>query len=614
MRFKLFPFEKVRSRQKEFMEDVDKVLKQRKNLVAHAPTGIGKTAGVLTPCLEYALENDKTIFFLTSRHSQHILAVETLRKISKKLQEKSVNPPSNKKIFSVNLVGKRQMCLQPVGGIPSNEFYSYCNQLREENRCNYYRRTYSGKKLSKLAKKKINQILEDKPLHSDELINGCKKLCPYEIAISLLNHCNVIICDYYHIFSPFASLLKRLDEEKSLEDLILIVDEAHNFPDRLRSLMSYKLSSFNLKRARKEAEEFKFSSIKEDLDKIDLKNLVKGSKKERKVGKQEFVKFIEKIKNYEEFKNGLTASGEVVRKEKKGSYLGSIGNFLEEWLGQEEGFVRILKREGGDNEYISLSYNCLDPSLVSSDILNSAHSSILMSGSLKPTQMYVDLLGMENTEEEDYHSDFPLRNRLNLVFPGVTTKYKQRTREQFKKISNRISSFIKPIKGNVIVYFPSYSVMEKCIPFLQVKRKVFKEKSNMRQEKRKEMLEEFKNCDEGILLGVMRGSFSEGIDLPGKSLEGVIVVGIPLAKPNLKMKSLIQYYKEKFNNGWGYAYTYPALIRVLQACGRIIRSEEDRGVVILMDKRYLWGKYRKFFSDWDLKVTKKPEKKVEEFF
>lgn len=606
----MFPYEKIRPGQKELMEDVSKWIKEGKNLIAHAPTGIGKTAAVLTSTLEYALKNDKTIFFLTSRHSQHILAIDTLKQMREK---------SDKEFVGSNLIGKKWMCSQEdLSKLPSSDFYNYCEKLRESNKCEKLNRTLKKGKLTKTAKKKLENLFKKQPLHTEEVKESCKDFCPYEISLNLLSNSDVVVCDYFHIFSPTGiNLLNRLN--LNLEDLIVIVDEAHNLPSRLRSLVSYRLSSYILENAIKESKEFGFDDLREDLKEIfeALKDLSKTVKEECYLPKNAFVNKINKIGDYQELMEDFQAAGEVILEEKKRSFTASTGRFLENWTGEDEGFTRILSKEKGNKKtFISLDYKCLDPSIVSEEIIKDSHSTILMSGTMKPMKMYIDLLGMneKRTEAREYESNFPDENRLNLVFPEVTTKYKERSKSEFQKIAKNVSKLIEKIPGNSIVFFPSYKVMEKVKHFISINKTILKEDRKFSKPERKEILKKMNKTRNNVLFAVMGGSFSEGIDLPGKALEGIVVVGIPLAKPNLEIKSLIEYYKKKFGNGWDYAYTYPALIKVAQACGRLIRSKEDKGIVALMDKRYTWRKYGRLFSGWNAKLTRNPENDVDEFF
>lgn len=584
------------------MEDVEQAVENGKNLIAHAPTGLGKTAGVLTPALQYALDNDKHVFFLTNRHSQHMMAIDTLKKMAQ-----------NGDFMAADLIGKKHMCSAAgINELPHSDFSSYCAHVRKKRTCDFYTKTVDkNRELTSMAKKKIKEI--DEPKESEEIKKNFSRFCPYEITVELMKRSKAVVCDYFHVFSSEeTSILKKIDV--GLEDCVVIVDEAHNLPTRLRSMMSQRLSTYILSNAIDEAEELEFWQLENDLKEIysEFKELRDDVEDECFFPKKGLVRKIERICDYDELIDRLEEGVDRVLEEKKRSFLDSIASFLKEWRGEDEGFARILR--SGDKGYLSLDYVCLDPSLISSNVIANAHSTILMSGTMKPMEMYEDLLGMEEsrTMSREYESDFPEENRKVVVYPEVTSKYSQRDSDQYRKIADTVEDCVQEIPGNSIVFFPSYSFLHNVE--LKMDRNVIVENSDWDKEERNQVIDRFRDSDRNTLFGVMGGSFYEGIDLPGDALNGVIIVGVPLANPDLEIKSTINYYKEKFDEGWNYAYLYPALIKVTQSCGRLIRSKGDRGVAVLMDNRYLRSKYKDFFSAWNLTATEEPEQEIKDFF
>jgi len=611
-----FPFDKIRPGQKELMADSRSAVRDGKILFAHAPTGIGKTAAVLPPALEYALDNDKAVFFVTPRHSQHILAIETLKMMRKR---------ADKAFVAVDLIGKKWLCPVPyIDTLSNSDFIQYCKVMQKDNKCKFYKNTVEDKKMTDVAKKTLRKLFAVQPLHTEELFYHCKGqgLCPYELTMRMLKRANLVVADYYHIFSPArAAVMERMN--KTLDDIILIVDEAHNLPDRVRNLMSARLSSYSIKAAIKEAREYNMGLAEERLDGIlaILNGLAKALKngEEDYVAKDLFVDEVQTLGDYYSVLEELQVFGNEIREDKKRSFVGSVGAFLEAWLGDDYGYARIISRQG---RRIALSYTCLDPSLITKDIFDDSHAAILMSGTLKPMRMYIDLLGIEPTQAEskEYESSFPVENRLNLIVTDVTTKYESRGEEEFNKITKYLIRCINAVPGNVAVFFPSYEIRDKIYHILvaqALNKEILLESQDANKEDRKNLMNEFISlAAEGCaLFGVIGGSFDQGIDLPGEFLKAVIVVGIPFAKPDLEMRSLIDYYDKRFAKGWEYAYTYPAIIKAMQAGGRCIRSEKDRGVVVFMDRRYVWTNYRKAFpSDFNATATKYPEKYIEKFF
>jgi len=615
----LFPHEKVRKIQDEMLAEVLNVIKNKKNMIVHAPTGIGKTVSVLAPALSFALKNELTIFFLTSRHTQHQIAIETLKKIRKKY---------GNEFCVVDIIGKQWMCLQ--GGIDalySGDFADYCKKLREEKKCEFYSNIRNKGKLSVKAKKVLTELKTEGALHSEELIETCRKeeLCPYEMSALLCKDAKVVIGDYYHIFSEGIrdTLLKRAGKE--LHEAIIIVDEGHNLPGRIRNLSTVKLSNFILDRALKEAKKFGYGETIENLNLV--KNTLDGlsedlnfNKEEKLVRKDEVIEKIKSEKDYDELVSELIFIGDEVREEQKQSFVGSVGNFLEAWQGPDKGFARMLSlKEGFRNPMITLSYRCLDPSLITGKVIETAYSTIIMSGTLTPTFMYKDILGFEDVIEKVYGSPFPKKNRLSLIIPETTTKFTRRNEAEYEKIGKICAKLVNLVPGNSLLFFPSYDLRDKAYKYFSglCEKTTFLEKPNLSKQEKKEMLEKFGSYkDSGaVLLGVATGSFGEGIDLPGDLLKAVIVVGLPLEKPSLEIKELIDYYDEKFSKGWDYGYIFPAIIKCLQNAGRCIRSEEDRGVTIFLDERFAWQNYYKCFPpDMDVKIIKLYEEKVKGFF
>ncbi|MEM7826607.1 MAG: ATP-dependent DNA helicase [Candidatus Aenigmatarchaeota archaeon] len=603
----LFPFEHVREGQRELIKDVEVCLRERKNLIANAPSGVGKTVATIAPSLEYALENGKTIFFLTPKHSQHRIVIETLQKIKQRFKVD---------FRAVDIIGKKWLC--PISGVEmlsTHDFMDYCTSIKKNERCIFYNNTRQKGELTEKARSVLNKILFEKPLHAEEIKMECRGLCPYEIMLEFAKYCNVIVCDYYHIFSFIREhILNRIG--KRLEDTILIVDEAHNLPDRIRNLLSGKISLYTLRQAQHEATIFGFHEIKDNLNKVEeiLKNLAKGNKEEFFVEKNDFIKEIELIKDYNELIEDLELAAIEVRGERKRSFIGSISHFLDLWLGEDLGYARILKKE---KDKISLNYICLDPLILAKDIQD-AHCIILMSGTLNPPAMYKDLLGFgDNTICNKYKSCFPPKNRLNLVIQDVTTQYKKRTKENFEKIAEYIIRISEVVNGNMAAFFPSYDFRDQIYYLIRdnIKKELCLERQDSNKEEKMKLFKEFVSSKNKLLLGPQSGSFAEGMDFFGGVLKCVIVVGISLSKPDLATKALINYYNYRFKKGREYGYIYPAVHRALQSAGRCIRTESDKAVVVFMDNRFLWKNYRLAFpADLEFKVTTEPEKYIKDFF
>ncbi len=613
----LFPHDKIRDVQDVVVKDVFEAIKNKKNAIIHAPTGIGKTASVLAPALSFAMDKDITIFFLTSRQTQHNIAVDTLKQIKKK---------HGNNIRVADIIGKKWMCLQEIDALPSGDFVDYCKKLRDDDQCEFYINTRKkSMRPTVVAEQNLNELKVLGPLHVDELISNCEKpkLCPYEMVSLLAKEAKVVIADYNLIFNPIIrdSLFARTG--KQLENSIIIVDEGHNLPARARELLTAKMSTAIIDRAIKEASKFEFfnvlsilKNLKDVFDEIGFD--LNFNKEEKLIRKYEFVDKIDEGGKYEEYVSELTLTGEMIKEKQKQSYVGSVGKFLEAWLNEDNGFARILKKDFSNNNLI-LNYRCLDPSLVTKDVIDRSYCTIIMSGTLTPTFMYKDILGFDNAVEKVYENPFPKDNRLCLIVPETTTKFTRRNDMEYKKIAEACNKIVDKIPGNAALFFPSYDLRDKVYKsFYDIcDKKMLIEKPNLSKDEKEKILEEFKlNKDKGaVLLAVSAGSFGEGVDLPGDFLKGVVIVGLPLEKPDLETKELIDYYEEKYRKGFNYAYIFPAITKCLQNAGRCIRSETDKGVIVFLDERFAWENYiRCLPEDMDFKISKVYEDRISSFF
>ncbi|MFA6088982.1 MAG: ATP-dependent DNA helicase [Candidatus Woesearchaeota archaeon] len=622
-----FPFE-IRKEQDKLLDDCILAVTTKKKLIANAPTGLGKTVAAISSALYEAIEKDQTIFFVTSRHTQHKIVIDTLKIIKDKF---------NLNFAVADFIGKMWMCAAPgVTTLTTSEFSDYCKSMVEAGKCSYYKKTRSKNMLSFETKVLIGEIEKMGILDVDTFRDVvCKEeLCPFEIACEMAKKARVVIADYYHVFHPSvrASFFKRIG--KNISDSIIIVDEAHNLPYRVRDLSSSTISTFVINRAIGEAKHLDREELIDSLSKLhDIfsseSSKITGYNKEAYVLKSEILSKINILcdDDLDAFIEHLYNVGEELLEEKKISYLHFVADFLVAFQGTDNGFARILTKSkdarGKDN--LVLSYKCLDPSIICKDIFNSCQSAILMSGTLHPPEMYRDLLGIPSTEAicKTYESPFDEKNRLSLIIPFTSTKYEKRGPLEYEAIAKMCTDIVHAVPGNVAIFVPSYGLLENISKYFSVlcRKTLFLEQQGMSKRDREDMLTHFKTYalgDGAVLFGVSGGSFSEGIDLPGNELICVIVVGLPLTVPDLEMKSTIEYYDNIFGRGYDYGYLFPAFNRVLQSAGRCIRTDSDRGVLIFLDERYAWKQYLRCFPPY-LKVQIGKEKedcvrRISEFF
>ncbi len=609
-----FPHDSLRDGQAELVRDIKEALHSEKTLLAHAPTGLGKTASALGVAVPLAKKLKKKVFFLTNRHTQHRIAIETLQAMQKK---------SGESIVVSDIVGKKGMCSQEVAKLFGSDFNEFCKSLVTKGNCAYYSKVKNNKGLTVEAEYLLEKLKVAKPMHMEELqLTATREgMCSYEIALGLAKKADVVVGDYYYLFNPIIrqNILKKLDIE--LKDIILIVDEGHNLPTRISDMLSSKLSTNVLRYAAGEALKAGADDLNNMLTKINVKcaNLKSLSKQtnESKVTRDDVRAIINTTIDYDQLIEDLDSVAEEIQSKQKKSFCTSVAEFLRKWNGEDHGFARIFREvQGKAGAFKEIEYSCLDPSVASKGIFEGVHGSVIMSGTLMPLKMYSDLLGITNNNMQKYWSPFPAENRRCIIVPRTTTKYTSRSDKMYTEMAKLISEFAGAIPGNVAVFFPSYYLRDTVATKILTRKKILQEVRGMDKESKETLLNEFHSYKENgaVLLGVTGANFAEGIDFPGDLLQGVIVVGIPLARPDLKTQETINYYDQKFSKGWDYAYTYPAINKCIQSAGRCIRSETDRGVIIYLDERFVWKKYYDCLPREGLLVKREPKEIITNFF
>jgi len=598
----LFPFETYRKGQDSFAKVVANALSVKKDVLAQVPTGVGKTVAVLTAALEYALKHDKKVLFLTSKHTHHKIAIDTLRKIKEK---------GKLNLSVVDFIGKVWMCgRSEVDPKNARGFWDYCKHLTENKECEFYENFYSKKNM--FSNKILMDELKNKIHNVEELFEKCKdaKVCPYEAANLLAKKSKVIVADYFHILDPAIRniFLKKINGE--FDDCIVVWDEAHNLPGRARDLMSDNLSDISLDNAIAEANKLD-KDVEEQI--FEIKNkLIKLADKyhgnESLVERDEFGSFDE------DFIQKLDLLSEDVLELQQRSYLKSLAKFLDNWNKEGKEFSRVLKigKTRMGKPIIILEKNCLDPAVAMGEIIDGAHSNIFMSGTLYPLEMYEKIFGLELPLKIDLPNPYPAENRLDLVVPVVNTKFSMRSDQMFERIASNCKKIIETIPGNKIFFFPSYAVLGSVGSYIE--NGIIVEEPGMDKGSRESILNRFKISRGNSLFAVSAGSFGESIDLFGDALSAVVIIGVPFGKYDVMSKELVRYYDDKFGKGQEYGYVMPAFTNVLQNAGRCIRSEKDRGVVIYLDERYSWSSYRKYFPGSVNLIESRNYEKVKEFF
>ncbi|MCX6663340.1 MAG: ATP-dependent DNA helicase [Euryarchaeota archaeon] len=626
----LFPYS-LRKNQKEIMREITDALTQRRQFAFESGTGSGKTICVLAAALTFALENNKKIIYTTRTNAQQQQVILELRAIKKKAKDK--------RIYGVGMQGRGNMCLlaredPEIQNGSSEELSKFCSHQKKlavsgkSKGCSYYR-SYLG------DKDRVEIIMAWTQKHlptTEEFIDACEKqkICPYEINKLIVHDALVVIVPYVYVFDK-AIRIKLFDWLSiSEEDVILVVDEAHNLPEYLRELFSAELSTWMLNSCLLEADHFGNPSLadgrvtvaafcKELMDVVnDLRDTyvygileggirrINHEKNDALIPSHELeIELLSRLKitskTLKDIVSDLLAYGEKIQeyKQKDGklprSYLHKLGLFLGFWITIEMDQYIKLVLDAGEGKNPRVEAYCLDPS-IGTDILKQVHCSIHMSGTLEPLDEYRDSLGLPlETRLAVYPSPFPPENRKIFFVRDVTTRYDELMKDKtiIPQMWQHVSGICNTFKKNTMVFFPSFntlSMFRKNGHFAEIQRCLYIEEQHMSQSELMELVTDFKSCgnDDGngaALFSVMGGRISEGMDFPAEQLEIAVIIGIPYPKPTARQRGLQNYYDQKFGKGWEYTVQGPAARKMLQAIGRLIRNENDRGVAVILDKR-----------------------------
>ena len=602
-----FPHETIRSGQKEFMEDIEKALINKKHLIAHAPTGIGKTAAVLSVAIPFCLENKKKLIYLIPKQTQHKIAVETIKTITKKFK-------LNLKV--VDFIGKQAMC--PNDNINTEYpvvFNIKCKNFRKHSACDY-------------SKNIKPDLIYSDVYHVDDMVDLCttNEMCPYLTAIKAIQTADIVICDYNHIFTDL------LHEKGKIEynDMVVVFDEAHNLPDRCRDHQSDVLTKNAIQHA---IDEVKYDepTLSRQLEMLlSLFNRKEYTLKDEQINEKIIQQstFIDDVTSavsnvfspddmtYGNFSYVLASmfDDENAKNNHDKPYLEKLSLFLCGWQSIENATFRLYneytEREGKNIKSTRLEYRGLDPSVVVGPITEVVHSVILMSGTLHPMFMYQDLCGFdpEDTMLSEYKSPYPKENKKSLITEYLTSQYTKRGPSMYMDMAATIRAIVESTPGASAVFFTSYSFMNEVVDRLPtfVKNKVLVESRTMTKAE-KDRMYQYLSAYGGVLCGVVGGSMSEGYDYKDNVLKSITIVGMPLSPPSIDSNNLVTYYTSRFGKDKGkkYGYIYPCLRSVTQAAGRGIRGPNDKCCIVYMDHRYSWRQYASYFNCVFKMVNKK---------
>ena len=599
-----------RGKQEETVESIKTALVKRKHIVLESPTGSGKTFTSLAAALPFAEENNLKIVYCVRTNSQQKQVIHELQQF-----KKSGNP-----IKAIAIQGREALCPQQnydreLKKSNWSEKSKICKTLKMQSimgeaGCQFYRSLVHGGKT--LIKNWSSEILtaQDFAKCAEEA-----NICPYELNKLLLKDARVVIVPYVYFFEDFLRKYMLGWMSTSIDKIILIVDEAHNLPDWARGAASESMTVEAINRAVNEIKNYGYlfpdnrdpiyflNNIEATIEKLAEEHVLVGEEEGHlpsnivsldsdvatfetemlSIGKMTLFRLkqdcVEIGRMGQQTRQYLLNHGKRPR-----SYLGSVGDFLCRWLDSIESHtIRLVGKKP-----LRLEKVCLDPRVLT-DFLDITAGVILMSGTISPLDMFRDLLGLRpDAILVRKESTFPLKNKKIVYLKDVTTSYNELNSKPntWKKMISKIKLISTNFKGNTALFFPSYKLLDLALEGLNLKKPVYCEYSGMEQEELMQTVESFKADSGAVLAGVIGGRLSEGIDYPDTSMELAVIIGIPYPAPGVRQEALQHYYDIAFDGrGWEFAVESPTVRKIIQAAGRVVRSESDRGFIVIADGR-----------------------------
>ena len=573
-----FPFKGgVRQAQKEFIFEAFRSIKAHKRLMVQAPTGTGKTMASLYPSLKSIGEGyaDK-IFYFTGKNTTAYSALNAVDIMRDMIPD-----------FRSIIITSKDKC---------------CKSFKptEHRKCDPKHCPRAGAYYDKINVA-LCELLENHRTYTKEVIDQVADkymLCAYELSLELSEWCELIVCDYNYLFDLQVYLRRYFSSPDA--NYVFLIDEAHNLPDRAREMYSATLerSMFKSLQAKFPNNKHITQPIENVLSKFDTFYELAMTEKREFEGQHYGFYITTQLpddisEEFVEFTKGCEKlfSRDVNDDELMDAYY-EVKHLLKVCEIFDKRFTMYIEAIGED---VKLRLMCLDVSRLLDISMKKGTSSILFSATLTPPEYFADILGCEKSGALTLTSPFERDNLCLLGISNISTRYEDRQKSA-ANVANIIRATIAGKSGNYIVYFPSYSyltevkdIFEKRYPNINITA----QSRSMSELAKKEFLDSFDAKKEGTLVGfcVLGGSFSEGIDLRGERLIGAIIVGVGLPTISTELNIVKEYFDRTRENGYAYAYTYPGMIKVLQAAGRVIRSEEERGVVILIDDRFATPEY-----------------------
>ena len=588
-----FPFDAYRPGQREMAAAAARAAAAGEHLLVEAPTGIGKTAAALVPMLRAALATGRRLYVLTAKTTQQEMFVRTLDALH------------GDALRSVRLRAKERMCANDV-------------VLCHEEHCRFAKDYAAKMEASGL----LDRLLESRRhLDPDDVFEEARaeEVCPFEVSLEVAGRADVVVGDYNYVFDPVVALSDARDPD-ALAQSYLLVDEAHNLVDRGRGYYSPELPDGALAVL---ADRIAGSPAKNAWDGAEaarrLRQLVADAAASLPEGDEAGLVRLDEARlddlrlDFEALLvrhlAAIRAGGERVPDDPLLELYFTFAAFHDTSAlalpsgagGRPDPAFDVLASRTAEGPRLAIL--CKDPSRLLGPVLNGAAGSVVMSATLAPPEFYRDLLGLDpdRTSVLRLPSPFPPENRAVLIAPDVDTTFAARVAGA-PRLAALVADVARACPGNVLALFPSYRFLDEVrrhLPALPGRR-VLRPSDRSTELERNATLDALRDAGPPVLLlAVSGGAFAEGVDYPGEMLSAVVVVSPALPQVRFEQERMRQYFEERFEKGFEYAYVVPGMTRVVQSAGRLIRSESDTGVIVLACRRFLKEPYRSYLPpDW----------------
>ena len=573
-----FPFVNYRQGQRQMVAGAYRTIRDQGQLLVQAATGIGKTIAVLYPAVKALAEGlSHKIFYLTARTTGQLAAETALDELR----------AEGLRLKSLTLTAKDKICFCPGSACHPEE-------------CEYARGHYD----------RINDAVEAifalDALTREQIVLTAEKfqVCPFEFSLDLSRYTDCLICDYNYVFDPRVYLRRFFQEENG--DYIFLIDEAHNLVDRSREMFSAEISKQPILDLRRRLKN-ELPHIFKSLGRINAW-LVEARKKCAELGNplaeqnlpHELIPLLRGFLFTSE--RWLSQNIKTSFREELLNLYFTISGFIRVAEQYDQCYASCYEKISKD---LKLKLFCVDPSVHLEKVMHRCQSAIFFSATMTPMDYFRKILGCDPTAQYlTLDSPFPHKNLGLFISDQISTYYRHRD-QTVSQVCRIISMLVEQKKGNYLLYFPSYAYMRKIYDSFTVcnpQTEIILQTPGMKEPERESFLKRFAQDNPQTLVGfaVMGGIFGEGIDLVGDRLLGAVVVGVGLPGISLERELIKEYFSATLGAGFEYAYLYPGINRVLQAAGRVIRTENDRGVVLLIDQRYARFQYKSLLrEEWD---------------